>query len=60
VVAEVGILAHAEESLRQIKRASEQRQRAKEAEDACASLRSRVAEIERERDALRITPEAIR
>jgi len=41
-------------------RASEQRQRAKEAEDACASLRSRVAEIERERDALRITPEAIR
>lgn len=41
-------------------RASEQRQRAKEAEDACASLRSRVAELERERDALRITPEAIR
>ena len=36
-------------------RASEQRQRAKEAEDACVSLRSRVAELERERAAVRAT-----
>ena len=36
-------------------RASEQRQRAKEAEDVCVGLRSRVADLMRERDSLRAT-----